>query len=319
MQKSSVQNIQSLLGLVMAFSFLTPEAGAFSNKPQQSAGVEEATNQGSALAPPSPSPKTEEVAEPPRVEPSVIPSESSTPEKTPTPIASSSVQPKAPLKAPTPTAQAPLKETQSSQSEPEKKTAVLEVRPLPALLSEVESKYHSGQTLRAHFEQREFIASLGRVKSTHGTIEIKRPDKLRWETTAPDSNLLVSDGKKFWFYTPPFDEGERGQIIEKKASQVQSKLAQTLISGAFSVARDMKIETIDATHFRLIPSRGSAGSVRSAEITVDPIRKEIIQVKLEHRGGNRADISLSKIEIGANIPDELFVFIVPTNTDRIDP
>ena len=190
---------------------------------------------------------------------------------------------------------------------------------LPALLAEVEAAYSKGSTYRASFEQKEFVAAMNRVKKTHGTIEVKRPDKLRWETVNPDANLLVSDGKKFWFYTPPFDEGERGQLIEKKASQVNSRLAQHLISGSFSMAKDMKIETIDATHFRLVPRKGAAGSVKYAEITVDPVRKEISQVKLEHRGSNRSDISLTQIEIGHDLPDSHFQFVAPANTDRVDP
>jgi outer membrane lipoprotein carrier protein len=192
-------------------------------------------------------------------------------------------------------------------------------RALPALLAEVEAAYSKGATYRANFEQKEFVAAMSRVKKTHGTIEVKRPDKLRWETVDPDANLLVSDGKRFWFYTPPFDEGERGQIIEKKANQVNSRLAQHLISGSFSAAKEMKIETIDATHFRLVPKRGAAGTVKYAEITVDPVRREISQVKLEHRGGNRSDITLSKIEIGTELPDSRFQFVAPANTDHVDP
>lgn len=190
---------------------------------------------------------------------------------------------------------------------------------LPELLRQVEERYSAGATLRAQFEQKELVASMNRVKQTRGTIEVKRPDKLRWETVGQDANLLVSDGKKFWFYTPPFDEGERGQIIEKKANQVNSRLAQQLISGSFSAARDMKIETIDASRFRLLPKKGSAGTVKAAEITIDPIQKEIRQVRLEHRGGNQSDITLSKIEIGASLGDDRFSFKVPPNTDRVDP
>jgi len=221
--------------------------------------------------------------------------------------------PVAPQSSPTPTAQTTAL-PQGSVSETK-----LPVNPeIPEVLVKVENRYQTGKTLRAQFEQKEFIASTGRIKTTQGAIEIKRPNKIRWETRAPDPSLLVSDGKKFWFYTPPFDEGERGQIIEKKASQVQSKLAQTLISGSFSLARDLKIETIDLTHYRLVPKKGTAGTVHAAEIRVDVQKHEITEVKLEHRGGNRSEIRLSQIAIGGALPDELFQFIVPPNTDRME-
>jgi outer membrane lipoprotein carrier protein len=211
----------------------------------------------------------------------------------------------------------------ASSESPEKKITTKKTASrtshLPELLRQVEERYSKGATLRAQFDQKELVASMSRVKQTRGTIEVKRPDKLRWETVGQDANLLVSDGKKFWFYTPPFDEGERGQIIEKKASQVNSRLAQQLISGSFSAAREMKIETIDASRFKLIPKKGSAGTVKAAEITIDPMQKEIRQVRLEHRGGNQSDITLSKIEIGADLSDDRFSFKAPPNTDRVDP
>jgi outer membrane lipoprotein carrier protein len=219
------------------------------------------------------------------------------------------VEKTAPSPEPTPIAPAPAPTPTPSPTSPT----------LPEALRLVDERYQKGKTVRAKFEQKEYIASTGRTKTTQGTIEIKRPSKLRWETRAPGQNLLVSDGKTFWFYTPPFDEEERGQLIERKSSQVQSRLAQTLISGSFSDARGLKVETIDSTHYRLVPKKGTAGTVRTAEVVIDLEKNEITQVKLEHRGGNRSEIKLSNIELGSALPDELFRFVAPPNTDRINP
>ncbi|MCV5927410.1 outer membrane lipoprotein chaperone LolA, partial [Escherichia coli] len=35
-----------------------------------------------------------------------------------------------------------------------------------------------------------------------GTVEIARPSLFRWSTTFPDENLLISDGKTLWYYSP---------------------------------------------------------------------------------------------------------------------
>jgi outer membrane lipoprotein-sorting protein len=67
-----------------------------------------------------------------------------------------------------------------------------------------------------------------------------------------------------------------------------------------------------------VPKKGTAGTVRAAEITVDLQKHEISEVKLEHRGGNRSEIKLSQISIGTELPDPLFHFIVPPNTDRME-
>ncbi|NGZ14589.1 outer membrane lipoprotein chaperone LolA [Vibrio aestuarianus] len=40
------------------------------------------------------------------------------------------------------------------------------------------------------------------VMEGQGKVDIARPSLFRWETTAPDENLLVSDGKSLWYYSP---------------------------------------------------------------------------------------------------------------------
>ncbi len=187
----------------------------------------------------------------------------------------------------------------------------------PPLLREVEQIYGRQATLKADFSQVDFIASTQLSKKSSGTIYFKRPDKIRWETLAPDRNLLVSDGKKFWFYTPPFDESERGQVIEQKSAQVQSKLAQDLLSGKISTARNMKVKALGDHRFQLTPKKRSAGSLAQIEIQLNEQSKRIVQLVLLHQGGNRTTIDLSAIEFGPTLGDEFFQFTPPPNTDRI--
>lgn len=188
---------------------------------------------------------------------------------------------------------------------------------LPALLQEVEAKYAKAATLQAEFSQVNEVAAMGTKKTSSGVILVKRPDKLRWETLKPDMNLLVSDGRKFWFYTPPFEPGERGQVIVRRSNQTNSKLANALLSGHFSVAREMRIEQQGTSRFVLTPKPRSAGTVIKAEIEIDPGLKLIQKVVLDHQGGNRSEITLSKIELGKALGDEAFAFTPPPNTDEV--
>jgi outer membrane lipoprotein carrier protein len=188
---------------------------------------------------------------------------------------------------------------------------------LPSILQEVEDRYAKAETLLADFEQVNESAALKQKKVSSGNIAVKRPNKVRWQTLKPDPNLLVSDGKKFWYYTPPFDKDERGQLIERDSSQAQSKLAQALLSGSFSVAKDMKIRQDSATQFTLIPKKGTAGSVKQAHIQIEPRQLIIKKVILEHKGGNRSEITLSNIQLGKKLGDDVFIFETPPNTDRV--
>jgi outer membrane lipoprotein carrier protein len=188
---------------------------------------------------------------------------------------------------------------------------------LPKTLQEIEKKYATSPTISAHFSQTDDNKTLGRKKVSGGKIFVKRPGKIRWETETPDPNLLVSNGKIFWFYTPPFDEGESGQLIERKSSEVQSQLATALLSGDFSKVAGIKVQQKSPSIFQIKPKPGTAGTVIQAEITLDLTQNLIQKVSLQHRGGNLSEIALSKIELGHPLADELFVFKAPPNTDRV--
>ncbi len=189
---------------------------------------------------------------------------------------------------------------------------------LPTLLQEVEDLYAKSATLSADFSQINDNHSLGQQKKSTGKIFVKRPSKIRWETAQPDVSLFISDGVHSWFYTPPFEQDDRGQLIQRKTSKIQSQLTHALLSGSFSMARQMKIVQKSASTFLLIPKKDSAGSVREATIVVNPDQKWIQKVTLEHEGGNRSEITLTHIQLATPLRDDLFTFHAPPNTDQVD-
>jgi outer membrane lipoprotein carrier protein len=189
---------------------------------------------------------------------------------------------------------------------------------LPKLLQEVEAKYSKAHTLTAGFSQVVESVVTKQRQTSSGIVMFKRPNKIRWETLKPDPNLFVCNGVHAWYYTPPFEEGERGEYRERNASEVQTKLANGLLSGSFSVASDMRIEQKTPVRFLLRPKKEAAGTVEKAEIDIDPQEQLIRKVIIQHRGGNRTEVSLSDIELGKELPDSDFYFSPPRNTDRVE-
>lgn len=195
-----------------------------------------------------------------------------------------------------------------------------QVASLPVLLKEVEAKYFKASTLTADFSESDQSTTTKQTKKSSGKIQFKRPGKLHWETTKPDHNILISDGKKFWFYTPPFDEGESGQYWEKDASKVQTKFAQGLLAGTFSYnvsSGNMTVTQTSGTDFIVIPKKGTGGTVRQAILKVNPQQKLITGVELLHKGGNTTQITLSNIQLGQPLDDSLFRFTPPPNTEKM--
>lgn len=188
---------------------------------------------------------------------------------------------------------------------------------VPAELLAVEKNYLKSKTFEAEFTQRDEVKLTGAKKESTGILMIRHPDQFRWETLKPDKNLLISDGKKFWFYTPPFEAGERGQVIERKTTEVQSELANSLLAGSFSKVHGVEIKKLSPTRFLLTPADGVAGSVKTAELEIDPTKNVIRKLQLVHSGGNRTEISLADVKLSGKMSEAFFRFVTPPGTDVI--
>lgn len=207
----------------------------------------------------------------------------------------------------------------AKESAPEKTPSPKSGKPVvvPPELLAIEKKYVAAKTLEAEFSQHDDVKLTGSKKESSGVLMIRHPDQFRWETLKPDKNILVSDGKHFWFYTPPFEAGERGQVIERKTTEVQSELANALLAGAFSRVRGVVITKLSSSKFKLIPNEGVAGSVKVAELEIDPAKNLIQKLRLEHLGGNKTEISLKSIKLGGKLADAFFKFVTPPGTDVV--
>ncbi len=189
---------------------------------------------------------------------------------------------------------------------------------LPVLLEQVQKEYQKSAGIEAEFDQLTQIKSTKSKKKAEGKIWIKHPNKLRWETISPDQNILVSDGKSFWFYTPPFEKGDRGQVIIKKTAQVQTQFLNALLSGSFDFSKTKtQIETKAPNVFLLKPSANTAGDVKTAEVTINETSKKIEKVVLVHLSGNETSIQLKQIKLLQKLSDSLFQFVPDRNTDQI--
>ncbi len=189
---------------------------------------------------------------------------------------------------------------------------------LPGLLQDVQAQYQKSAGVQAQFTQSTEIKATRQTKKAQGRIWIKRPGKIRWETLEPDPNILVSDGKVYWFYTPPFDAGERGQVIIRKKSQVQTQFLNGLLSGTFDFGKGSVGVTEKAKNiFVLKPKAGTAGDVSAAEVEIEAAKKTISRVTLTHTSGNTTRIELQEISLVSKLEDSLFRFTVDKNTDKI--
>ena len=86
-----------------------------------------------------------------------------------------------------------------------------------ATVNAIQKNYESVLTFKATFEQKAFVKMINRTEVTRGNVQIKKPGKMKWVYNSPDPQILITDQKKLWLYTP-----EDGQAIKMPLESVYS-------------------------------------------------------------------------------------------------
>jgi outer membrane lipoprotein carrier protein len=73
---------------------------------------------------------------------------------------------------------------------------------LAAPKDELNQRLQQTEGFSADFTQQVTSPDGDLVMEGEGSVEISRPSLFRWTTTTPDENVLVSDGKSLWYYSP---------------------------------------------------------------------------------------------------------------------
>jgi len=99
--------------------------------------------------------------------------------------------------------------------------------------------------------------SRGQVaEQSSGTLKISRPDRFRWDYSAPHPQLIVSDGTRLWLYDPDLE-----QATVRSLDQSLAGTPAMLLSGGGNLRDAFTVERVeqaaDGTFWvRLVPKRG---------------------------------------------------------------
>jgi outer membrane lipoprotein carrier protein len=148
---------------------------------------------------------------------------------------------------------------------------------LDALLKNVELRYNKARTLQVLFH--EDYTPAGRPKrSESGTLQLRKPGKMRWDYTQPKGKLFISDGKQMWIYTPADNRVEQMKL--KESDDMRVPLAFLLGKLDFS------------KEFRNIQAKAEGSSQR---ITAEPKSENLPYTSVEFLVGPQAQIQQVKV------------------------
>ena len=190
-------------------------------------------------------------------------------------------------------------------------------------LDKLQSSYKKNASLEADFLQEVYQASLGRTKTSKGNLKLSKPNLARWEIYEPEASVMVSNGHKLSYYTPDARGKGKGQVIERKSSDLQNQPLFRILTGQSSLDKEFTIEKNTAvdgtepgekwTELVLKPQK-KMGDVATVQLKVDS-KYLIRELITESQTGNKTKITLQNQVLGAKLPPALFEFKPPSDTE----
>ena len=185
---------------------------------------------------------------------------------------------------------------------------------LDQVLDRIEKRY-APVGFTARFTQRSTIKAMDIIDTASGTIQVKRPGKMRWVYETPEPQTIVTDGRMLWIYHPEDNQVMVGAAPEffagGKGAGFLSDMKQMRSDFDISMAPPAKD---GRWKLKLIPRRQGLG-VSRIDVWVSPEDDTVEQILTVNAYGDETRISLSGIVFENEMKDADFVFAIPEGAE----
>jgi outer membrane lipoprotein carrier protein len=182
----------------------------------------------------------------------------------------------------------------------------------------LQQKYDQVRDFTADFTHTYQGGVLRKTLTERGTVEVKKPGRMRWEYTAPEKKLFVSDGRKVYSYVP----ADKQVIVSTVPTEDRATTAVLFLAGKGDVTRDFTVsygsgEAADTWVLRLDPK------VRQRDydwlvLTVDRRSLQIRGLTAADQQGGTSTFRFTNLRENTGLPDSRFAFRIPKGVDVID-
>ncbi len=165
-------------------------------------------------------------------------------------------------------------------------------------------------TLDTAFIQAVYTTEGDLLQQTSGHLQAARPGQVRWETSPPMEQLIVSDGTTLWLFDPDLE-----QVTIRPFSDDLSKTPAVLfISDLAALEQNYRVsvELDQLMVFTLIPLTDDN---LYEKLTLSFAGKKPTGMKLWDGLGQRTEIDFSNAKLNCPLSPELFTFIPPEGVD----
>jgi outer membrane lipoprotein carrier protein len=169
------------------------------------------------------------------------------------------------------------------------------------------------ESFRADFQQ--VLTDRGGqvLEESIGTLEIRRPNRFRWEYSEPNEQTIVADGKKVWLY-----DRELEQVTVRKLDETLSATPAMLLSGAGGVGGSFNVtETMEDGGILWVRMEPKRADTDFRWVRLGFAGETLKFMQLADKLGQTTLLTFSNFERNPRLEDGRFAFRVPAGVDVI--
>lgn len=183
----------------------------------------------------------------------------------------------------------------------------------------LQRRYDSIKDFSADFVHTYQGGVLRKAVSERGRVLIKKPGKMRWDYTAPEKKLFVSDGVRFFSYLP----ADKQVMVSAVPRDEQATAPALFLAGKGNLTRDF------AASLASVPAGSPGGRAlklvpKSPQpdydwlvLALDPKSLAIVGLVTMDAQGGQSAFSFTHLQENVGLADKEFAFDIPRGVDVI--
>ena len=187
--------------------------------------------------------------------------------------------------------------------------------PAPEVAAALQKKYDHIPDFTADFVHEAEGGLLRKKQTERGTVQVKKPGKMRWDYKSPEPKLFLSDGHRIYLHVP----ADNQVIISPVPEQDQATTAVLFLVGKGNLTRDFTVTYADGggpdTYALRLQPKLPERDYDWLQLVVDRRTLQIRTLSAADSQGGRSTFQFSNFKENTGLSDKTFTFKIPRGAD----
>jgi outer membrane lipoprotein carrier protein len=180
-------------------------------------------------------------------------------------------------------------------------------------MSNVKAFYEQTKSVRANFHQVVTDRQGRKIQEVDGEMQLKRPNKFRWDYSKPYEQQIISDGVQVWLY-----DTDLAQVTVSTLNKSIGSSPAALLAGDANIDKSFKLSNA----FRRDTLEWVSANPKDKESGFEKILmgfrdNKILELSLIDSFGHTTRIVFSEVEVNPLLDDKNFLFKPPKGVDVV--